>query len=203
MVSFECGSELVKYARSVLESYLSEGKAELPAAIKESLKSEFLEKKGVFVTLHTYPSHDLRGCIGIPYPEKELIRAVRDAALASAFEDPRFEPLTKEELGKITIEISILTEPKLIKVKNPKEYINKIKIGRDGLIIKYGWYSGLLLPQVPVEQGWNEEEFLSWLCYKAGLPGDAWYEEGVEIYSFQAQIFYEESPGGEIREKKL
>jgi uncharacterized protein (TIGR00296 family) len=203
MVSFECGKELVKYARSVLESYFREGKADLPTSIREDLKKEFLEKKGVFVTLHTYPSHDLRGCIGIPYPEKELIRAVRDATLASAFEDPRFDPLAEGELDKIVIEISILTEPKLIKVKDPKEYLDKIKIGRDGLIIKYGWYAGLLLPQVPVEQGWNEEEYLTWLCYKAGLPGDAWYDKKAEIYSFQAQIFYEEKPKGEIREKKL
>ncbi len=203
MVSFECGKELVKYARSVLETYFKSGKVDLPTDIREDLKKELLEKRGVFVTIHSYPSYELRGCIGIPYPEKELIRAVMDATLASALEDPRFDPLTESELEKIVIEISILTEPKLIKVKDPKEYLDKIKIGRDGLIIKYGWHSGLLLPQVPVEQGWNEEEYLSWLCYKAGLPGDAWYDKKAEIYSFQAQIFYEEKPKGEIREKKL
>ncbi|MFH8119663.1 MAG: TIGR00296 family protein [Candidatus Aenigmatarchaeota archaeon] len=203
MVSFRCGVELVKFAREVLSSYFKCGKAELPTKIDEELKKEMLEKRGVFVTLHSYPSYELRGCIGIPYPEKELIRAVRDATLASAFEDPRFEPLTEKELEKIVIEISILTEPKKIIVKDPKEYLEKIKIGRDGLIIKYGWYAGLLLPQVPVEEGWNEEEYLSWLCYKAGLPGDTWYDEKAEIYSFQAQIFYEEKPNGEIKEKKL
>ena len=200
VLSLAEGEKLIKLARQTIELYLKEGRIpELPMDVPPS----FLEKKGVFVTLLSYPSYELRGCIGLPYPQKELVRAVIDAALAAAFEDPRFNEVDERELRNIIIEVSILTEPKKIEVKKPEEYLNKIVIGRDGLIIKAGFYSGLLLPQVPVEQGWNEEEYLANLCYKAGLSSSAWQEEDIEIYSFQAQIFSEEKPYGNVIEKKL
>jgi len=200
MLTLEEGRRLVKIAREAIETFLREGREmDPPTDIPES----FLEKRGVFVTLLTYPGHELRGCIGLPYPEKELVRGVIGAALAAAFEDPRFHELEPSELEKIIVEVSVLTEPKKIEVEDPKEYPEKIEIGRDGLIIKYGWHTGLLLPQVPVEQGWNEEEYLSGLCIKAGLPSDAWLEGNVEIYSFQAQVFSEEKPNGEVVERRF
>ena len=194
------GEKLIKIAREAIATYLREGREIDPP---HDIPDSFLEKKGVFVTINSYPGHELKGCIGLPYPEKELIRAVIDAALASAFEDPRFESVDESELDKIIIEMSIMTGPERIKVKDPEEYHKRIVIGRDGLIIKHGWNSGLLLPQVPVEWGWEEEEYLRNLCYKAGLPGDAWQDPKVEIYSFQAQIFTEETPGGKVKEEKF
>lgn len=200
--SLEEGRKLVEIARKAIEIYIKEGR-EIEPPSPTQLPPSFLQKKGVFVTLLNYPSHELRGCIGLPFPEKELIRAVIDAALSAAFEDPRFVEVEEKELGNIIVEISILTEPKKIDIKNREDLPKKIVIGRDGLIIKAGWYSGLLLPQVPVEQGWNEEEYLINLCYKAGLPPDAWLDNKTEILSFQAQIFSEEKPNGNVIEKKF
>jgi len=194
------GERLIKIVRDAIATYLREGRQiDLPHDIPDS----FLEKKGVFVTLNSYPGHELRGCIGLPYPDKELVRAVIDAALASAFEDPRFQSVDESELSKLIVVISIMKVPEKIKVKSPEEYLKKIIIGRDGLIIKYEWQSGLLLPQVPVEWGWDEETYLRNLCFKAGLPGDAWQDPKIEVLSFQAQIFSEETPGGKIKEEKF
>lgn len=199
-LSVEEGKSLVQLARSAIETYLREGRRlELPKDVPKAFK----EKHGVFVTLSSYPGHELRGCIGMPYPTMELGAAVIDSALAAAFEDWRFQSLGEGELGSIVIELSILSEPVKLSVKDPKEYPKRIVVGRDGLIIKAGPYGGLLLPQVPVEQGWNEEEYLAGICCKAGLPDNCWQGGGVEIYTFQAQIFSEEKPGGEVVEKKL
>ena len=97
----------------------------------------------------------------------------------------------------------MLTPPETIKVKNPKEYCTKVKIGEDGLIVESGVYKGLLLPQVPVEWQWDAEEFLCQCCNKAGLLSDCWLREGTRIQKFQAIIFEEEKPRGEIRQKVL
>jgi len=194
------GERLIKIAREAIATYLRESREIDPP---HDIPDSFLEKKGVFVTLNSFPGHELRGCIGLPYPDKELVRAVIDAALASAFEDPRFQSVDESELEKFLVEISVMTVPEKIKIKNPEDYLKKIVIGRDGLIIKHGWTSGLLLPQVPVEWDWDEEEYLRNLCFKAGLPGDAWQDPAVEILSFQAQIFTEETPGGKVKEEKF
>jgi uncharacterized protein (TIGR00296 family) len=103
----------------------------------------------------------------------------------------------------IIVEITVLTKPNLISVSTPKEYFQNIKIGQDGLIINYLGRSGLLLPQVPIEQGWDIEEFLTNLCWKAGIPPDSWFEKDAEIHKFSGQIFTELSPKGEIMEKTL
>jgi len=111
--------------------------------------------------------------------------------------------MTPSELGNCTIEISVLTVPEIVKVSDPKEYPTKIKVGKDGLIMEYGYYSGLLLPTVPVEQKWDEEDFLSQTCYKAGLPLDMWLSPKVRIYKFQSQVFKEEKPNGKVIEVEL
>ncbi|EHP87578.1 TIGR00296 family protein [Methanotorris formicicus] len=195
-LTFEEGIFAVKFARSIIESHLSGYEL-----VVNDYPSKFNEKRGAFVTLHTYPDHDLRGCIGIPEPIMPLIEALREAAISSALSDPRFPPVTLEEMGNIVVEVSILTPPQLIKVSHPREYLEKIKIGRDGLIIEYGVYRGLLLPQVPVEWGWDVEEYLANLCLKAGLPPDVWLDERVKIYKFEAQIFEEVEPRGNVVEK--
>ena len=158
------------------------------------------EKCGVFVTLnvHAKGAYGLRGCIGLPYPTSPLIDAVMEAAESSAFNDPRFPPVQPDEMSGITIEVSVLTPPELIEVEDPLEYSSHVKVGRDGLIIGKSWRRGLLLPQVPIEWGWESVEFLSQCCVKAGLPPDEWKKRGTEVYKFQAILFKEDEPVGNI-----
>jgi len=101
------------------------------------------------------------------------------------------------------VEVSVLTPPELVRVSHPKDYPSQIRVGVDGIIVERGFYKGLLLPQVPVEWGWNSEEFLSQGCLKAGLPPDAWLVQGTRIYKFQAVIFEEEAPEGPIKRRSL
>ena len=199
LLSLEEGAYLVKLARKTIEVYLSGKTPKSPENIPERLR----QRRGAFVTLKTYPEHELRGCIGFPLPMYELVDATMKAAIASATEDPRFPPLTLEELEKTVVEVSVLTPPEEIKYTDPNELPKLIRIGVDGLIIEAGGFSGLLLPQVPVEYNWSPEEYLMHLCMKAGLPSTYWLTGKAKIYRFTAQIFEEESPKGKIVEKKL
>ncbi len=186
---------LVKLAREAIVTYLKSGTRIEPS---DNIPSSFLEKGGIFCTLNTYPEHKLRGCIGRPYPEFSLVNALIDSAIDAATQDPRFPAVNEEELDNLTIEITILTPPTLIKEKQPKGYLKEIKIGRDGLLIEQGFRRGLLLPQVPVEWGWDIEEFLVHLCHKAGLPANAWKKPETNIYRFEGEIWREISPNGKI-----
>jgi len=197
MLSLDTGIKAVQYARDIIESHVKNLKSPL---LKP--KEIFDEKQGVFVTIHTFPEHNLRGCIGIPEPVMPLKDALVESA-KSATRDPRFNPLKEDELNNIIIEVTILTKPELIKVNKPQDYLSFIKIGRDGLIVEQGFFRGLLLPQVPVEQDWNKEEFLSHTCMKAGLLPDSWFDKKTKIFKFSGQIFTEVEPRGEIREKSL
>ncbi len=147
----------------------------------------FMEKTGAFVTLHL--DRQLRGCIGYIQGVKPIPETVKEVSLSSAFNDPRFTPLSEKEYSLIDIEISIMSP-----IEDVTD-INDIVVGRDGLIISKGYNRGLLLPQVPVEQGWDKSEFLTHTCYKAGLPGDSWKREGVQIEKFSAQVFSEKELG--------
>ena len=195
MLKLEDGKRLIKLARASISSVFK--KEEL--AVDDAIKRKYKEKQGVFVTLKR--EGELRGCIGFPEPVLPLWKAVVNAAKAAAFSDPRFSPLTEEEYENTSVEISILTVPKPIKARSPEDYLKEIKIGRDGLIIRAGVYSGLLLPQVPVEDSWDVETFLRHLCMKAGLTMDAWQNVSHQIYKFQAQVFKEENR--EVVEEKL
>ncbi len=187
MLTEEEGKEGLKLARAAIEKYLSEN-IKIKAG-DEDLPAIFEEKRGVFVTLNKYG--ELRGCIGYPYPIFKLKDAIIDAAISAAVNDPRFPRVTKEELGDIVIELTILTTPQVLKVK-PKDLPQQIEIGRHGLIVKRGIYQGLLLPQVATEYNWSAEEFLCQTCWKAGLPQDAWLEKDTEVSTFEGQIFKEE-----------
>ena len=157
----------------------------------------FDKKSGVFVTINTYPDGNLRGCIGYPEPAFPLKDALVYSA-QSACHDPRFMPLSEREAVNCTVEVTILSVP--VELECPKEELTKnILIGRDGLIIQFGRRRGLLLPQVPVEWGWDAEQFLEQLCAKAGLPSDAWKLKDATIWSFTGEIFHETSPRGEIK----
>ncbi|MEM1606860.1 MAG: TIGR00296 family protein [Candidatus Bathyarchaeia archaeon] len=198
----EDGELLVKLARRAVEENLKDGRIISPP---ESIPQRLLEKRGVFVTINSVMEGEksLRGCIGFPYPAYPLVKAVIEAAIESATRDPRFPPMTPNELDNVVFEVSILTEPELIKVSSPREYPLKIKVGEDGLIVERGFYKGLLLPQVPVEWNWDEEEFLCQCCLKAGLPPDCWLLKGTKIYKFQCVIFEETRPNGPVVRKTL
>lgn len=201
-LSLEEGKLLVRLARNAVEEYLKTRKRIRPP---EGLPQKLMQPCGVFVTINSVQSgeKELRGCIGLPYPTTPLVEAVIESAISSATQDPRFYPLTPEELDSVVFEVSVLTPPQLVEVKNPREYPSKIRVGVDGLIIERGFYRGLLLPQVPVEWNWDEEEFLCQCCLKAGLPPDCWLMKGTKVYKFQAIIFEEEKPKGEVRRKIL
>ena len=198
----EEGELLVKLARKAVEEQLKNDKVIEPPT---NLPKKLMEHCGVFVTLNSLRrgKKELRGCIGFPHPINPLARAVIESAINSATEDPRFPPVSSEELDQIVFEVSVLTPPQPIKVEKPQDYPSEIKVGRDGLIAEKGYYKGLLLPQVPVEWGWDEEEFLSQCCLKAGLPPDCWLTMGTRIYKFQAIIFEEVSPRGDVQPKEL
>ncbi|MGC8831729.1 MAG: TIGR00296 family protein [Thermoproteota archaeon] len=205
-LSLEDGGLLVKLARRAIEKYLGEGVLETPPA---DLKDVFYEPFGVFVTLNRLigPAQlgrkELRGCIGFPEPIKPLVSALIEAAVAAAVEDPRFPPVSLEELGSIVIDVSVLTPPQLIDVEDKKMLPSKIKIGRDGLIVERGFHKGLLLPQVAVEEKWGPEAFLSYTCIKAGLPPECWLDKKTHVYSFQAIVFEETSPKGDVKMLEL
>ena len=186
----EDGILAVKAARSSIE-------AETQGLLPElELPRSFDRKSGVFVTINTYPDGNLRGCIGYPEPVYPLKDALVFSA-QSACHDPRFMPLSLKESVNCTVEVTILSPPVLVEF-DKKELPKKIVIGRDGLIIQFGRRRGLLLPQVPVEWGWGQEEFLRQLSAKAGLPYDAWTLKDSTIWSFTGEIFHELSPKGEI-----
>ena len=197
-ISKSDGEILVKTARSIVEEYLSTNKK---LKLSEEFEKRFSFNSGIFVTLNN--SQGLRGCIGYPLPDKKLTDALVGASISAAVDDPRFAQVKSEELNEITFEVTILTPPTIIQVENNLEYPSKIKVGQDGLIIKYGFNSGLLLPQVPTEYGWNEEKFLEFTCEKAGLPKDSWKTKDVEIQKFQGIVFKETSPNGNVIQEQM
>ena len=198
IITDDDGQNLVRSARKIVTEFLKDGtRLSLPKDFQE----KFSFKSGVFVTLNN--PLGLRGCIGYPLPDKKLFNALEDASIAAATEDPRFPSVKFEELDSITFEVTVLTPPKKIEVNEPMEYPSKIKVGQDGLIVKFGYNSGLLLPQVPVEYGWNAKEFLEYTCEKAGLPKEYWKKKEIEIKKFQGKVFKETEPLGEIIQEKL
>jgi uncharacterized protein (TIGR00296 family) len=201
-LSLEEGKFLIQLARNAVKEYLKTGKTVKPP---ESAPKKLLEHCGVFVTINSLKKGEkqLRGCIGYPYPTNPLAEAVIDSAINAATQDPRFHPLSLKELDEVVFELSVLTPPEQIEVKNPQEYLAKIRVGEDGLIVEKGMFKGLLLPQVPVEWGWCEEEFLCQCCVKAGLPPDSWLTKGAKIYKFSAIIFEEKTPKGEVERKLI
>lgn len=188
----------VRIARAVVEAHVRRQKP--PAS---EVPQRFEEKSGVFVTLTTYPSDDLRGCIGYPEPLLPLIEALRDSAVSACSRDPRFPPVRADDLGKTRVEVSLLTPPQEMQPKKRTDLPGMVKVGDDGLIVQKGWARGLLLPQVPVEWKWDAEEFLCQTCIKAMLPPDSWLQNETKIFKFQAEVFSEDKPGGKIRRRKL
>ncbi len=196
-LTLQQGNDIVIFARSVVEGYFTKHKPK----IAHSLLPIVNEKRGVFVTIHE--GRGLRGCIGFPEPIKPLGQAVEQAALSAALDDPRFPAVRRTELSRLTFEVSVLSNPKLLKIPDPKAYSKHIVLGRDGLIAQRGMARGLLLPQVPVEHEWDAQEFLEHTCMKAGLMIDEYQKKNFELYTFHAQIFAEDSPQGDVYERKM
>jgi AmmeMemoRadiSam system protein A len=170
---------LLKIARSAIRSVL-EGK---PLPVLE-IQNELLNRhSGVFVTLRI--GEDLRGCIGYVEPVFPLTQATQTVAVKAAMEDPRFMPVKLSDLNKITIEISVLSE------LSDLQDVDKIEIGKHGLVIDSGYQRGLLLPQVATEYGWDQKQFLKHTALKAGLPPDAWKHKEVRIFTFTVEKFEE------------
>jgi AmmeMemoRadiSam system protein A len=168
---------LLQTARESIRAALHGDEAHVPDGT-ENLRTAC----GAFVTLRS--AGRLRGCIGNVTPEQPLIEAVWELARSSAFRDPRFPPLMEGELPEVEIEISVLTPLEPI---DPQE----VRVGTHGLLMRNGLRSGLLLPQVPVEQGWDRESFLTHTCYKAGMSGACWEDPDTEILAFTAIVFSE------------
>ena len=200
-LTIEQGKQVVAIARSTLDSSIKTGKYRKLGGSDAYLG----EKRGVFVTLNTVEGGRsmLRGCIGFPYPVKQLGEAVQEATVEASSYDPRFPPVRPEELDGIVVEVSVLTVPVELKVRNRKEMPSKVKVGEDGLMISTEFTSGLLLPQVATEQGWDAEEFLNQACMKAGLSPDSWLIPSTTVQTFQADIFAGSSPRGEVEHVAL
>lgn len=164
-------------AKKTIDAVVSGKKPPEFKDLPEILKQPY----GIFVTITKHGN--LRGCIGHIIADQPLYKSCQEMAKAAALQDPRFNPVSEKELPELKIEISVLTPPE--RVTDLKDIV----IGRDGLIIRRGYQSGLLLPQVATDYGWNVEEFLEQTCIKAGLPEDAYKLEGTEIYQFSAQVF--------------
>lgn len=198
----EVGAYLVRTARGTVEKFLDEGQL---SSIPKEYPPILHTAAGVFVTINKIFDNkkELRGCIGFPYTDGPLIENTIKAALSSARNDPRFPPLSKDELDSLLFGVSVLTPPELITVNSPRELPQRIKLGRDGLIVVWSFASGLLLPQVPLEYGWNQEQFLENACMKAGATPDIWLVPTTKIYKFQAIVFEEREPRGQIARKGL
>ncbi len=176
---------LLKLARHVLEKFVRDGVSRYPEKdLGDFNLTENLKKpSGVFVTLNE--GGQLRGCIGSIQPQDPLYQGVIANAMNAAAHDPRFNPVRKEELKGIEIEISVMSP--LVKVNS----LDDIVVGRDGLILRAGWNSGVFLPQVPVEWKWDKKEYLEQLGHKAGLDSNAYKRKDAELWKFTAQVFPE------------
>jgi AmmeMemoRadiSam system protein A len=172
---------LLSLARQTLRDYLGEG--QLPRYDTDS--PALLERRAAFVTLWNRDSGELRGCRGEAYPRVALIDSVVQMAVAAAIDDPRFPSVTVDEVADLRIDLNVLTPMKPIR---PEDVV----VGRHGLRIISGGATGLLLPEVPVRYGWDREEYLRWVCKKAGVPDDTWQAEGVQLFGFESEAWGEE-----------
>jgi hypothetical protein len=180
------GNIALELSRRAIIEYLSSNRT----IEADDLPSVFYKNRGVFVTLNKRinTTKELRGCIGRPYPVMLLGDAIIISAINAATEDPRFMSVTIKEMDDIEIEVTVLTMPYKLEGK-PEELPGKIEIGRHGLIVQKGFNSGLLLPQVAEEHGFNAEEFFTQTCMKAGLTPDAWFDPDTQVCAFEGQIF--------------
>jgi uncharacterized protein (TIGR00296 family) len=190
----EEGQLLVRVARDSVERLFDDRSPSSRYSVQSMMQA------GVFVSIHDFSAGEkiLRGCVGFPLPKGEFYSSLEEAAVSAATKDPRFKPISKEELGNVIFEVSVLTRPELITVAKPVEYLDMVKIGVDGLMLRWREYSSLLLPQVASEYDWTVDEYLRNLCCKAGLPADMWTNYDVKVYKFSCVIYRESKPRGVV-----
>ncbi|MCX8208649.1 MAG: TIGR00296 family protein [Sulfolobales archaeon] len=200
LLSLEDGAFLVRLARRAVEEYLKSGRVIEPPSVGGVLQARGM----TFTTIRKMSEgrYYLRGCIGYLSPIEPLVNNVITTALAAALEDPRFEPLRDDELDSVIFEVSVLSVSREVRSVG-RERAREVVIGRDGLVVEYRVYRGVLLPEVPVEYCWDEETFLSETCIKAGMPPDCWLSDRVKIKKFTARVFKETSPRGDVVELDL
>lgn len=174
------GRTLLAIARAAVASELG-----LEAPPAGEITRGLGEPLGVFVTLATRADRELRGCVGFVEARRPLAEGVAEAARAAAFRDTRFSPVTAAEFPGLGFEVSVLSRPAPIAPAS-------VEVGVHGLILRQGGRSGLLLPQVPAEHGWDREQFLEALCRKSGLPSGSWRAPTAELLGFTAEVFEEE-----------
>jgi len=184
-MSIEDKRYLLQLARSVILDHLGE---KTPRSLPERNPPAFMEKRGCFVTLHA--NSQLRGCIGIIEPIKTLLSGVKENAIHAGFHDPRFSPVTLQEMEHITIEISILTKPVPLSYQNPDDLKKRLKPGVHGVILSQGYYRANFLPQV-WEQLPGTEDFLEHLCRKAGMGKTCWKETETAVEVYEVSVFSE------------
>lgn len=176
---------LLKFARQALENYPNHIDT---LTIKTHCNASLQKKQGSFVTLTE--DGQLRGCIGSITPHRDLLSDIIDNAVSAGFSDPRFLPLAKDELDNVRIEISLLTRPKKLSYKNQADLLRKLGKEKPGIIIQKGPFKATFLPQV-----WEElpdaKDFLSHLCFKAGLPSGQWQSGKVDVSTYTAEVFHE------------
>jgi AmmeMemoRadiSam system protein A len=182
----EEGRFLLSVARKTIEERLSDRKGDAQSG--EGVSQRFQERRGTFVTLTMEGA--LRGCIGHIIPQESVMEGIRENAINAAFRDPRFRPLSKKEWEKVKVEISILTDPKPLAYADADDLLKKLRPGTDGVIIKKGFHQATFLPQV-WDQLPDKKEFLTHLCLKAGLNGEAWKKERLDVSTYQVQAFHE------------
>jgi AmmeMemoRadiSam system protein A len=173
-------SALLRHARATLQSLLRGGVRPAPPS------SPALQRPlGAFVSLHVRSDHDLRGCVGLIAADGPLVLVVERMAVAAATSDGRFDRVTQGELPDLVIEVSVLSQLRPIAPHD-------VEVGKHGLMVRARDRRGLLLPQVPLEHGWDRETFLGRTCEKAGLPSSEWREPETELLAFTAQVFGED-----------
>jgi len=181
------GKDLVFLARKSIEDYLNRG---IILDLKDVPYENWTKKGASFVTLENRYTGQLRGCIGSIIPVQPLYKDVIRNAIAAATQDPRFVPVSLEELPDLKVKVSVLSFPEPLHYENPKDLLEKIKPFEDGLILKFGQNQGTFLPDV-WEDLPDKELFLSHLCLKAGLPQDCWLRYPVEIFRYRTKVFSE------------
>ncbi|QQO10903.1 AmmeMemoRadiSam system protein A [Breznakiella homolactica] len=189
LITQEEQSALLRDAREAIAARLEQRppeyeRSEALQAAAEAGTSALVRPFGAFVTLRE--GKNLRGCIGRMAASEPLEKTIRTMAQEAAFGDPRFRKLRQEELNRCTIEISVLSPMELC--PDPQT----VTVGVHGLYLIYGGRAGVLLPQVPAEQGWDRDQYLDYICVKAGVPGGSYRQPGAELYTFTAAVFGEE-----------
>ncbi len=197
--SQEQGERLVKAARNSIELMIID-----PLFQRDMIKStveQFEQRHGVFVTLRHYPTMELRGNAGFARPLAPLGELLVDAAIAAGFEDSKFVSVSKHELDDLLVEVSVLSSPVQV-IGSEKKRLDSVQVGRDGLMVQYGHYGGLLLPAEAAENKWDKRRFMEEICRKVRIHANYWAQPNVKLYKFEAQLFREESPGGNVIEVK-